>query len=181
MDPSFGSLTRAVEAVRDATDTQDALERLVGALHNEFELWSASIFEFVSADAVRALAAWSTADTVVTVGMDISVHFTEDTRTTAATLLRGYPVAFRADDVDFGILSDVMTQDGAGSVAVVPLHAGDVVGAILALTSATSTAFEPDTVPFLTGLGRGIETTVMDLVRRGRAESANGTGPKGPR
>lgn len=161
---SFEKLTEVVEAAQAAKDPQDALDRIVLALREEFTLWSASLLRFVSQDAVRTLATWSTSDSILTVGTDLSVHFTEDTLTTAQTLLRGYPVVFRADDVDFGILSSLMEKEGAASVAVIPLHVDGTVGAILSLTSASPGALSSAAIPFLTGLGRGVEKKVMQLI-----------------
>lgn len=162
---SFDSLWEAVGAAETAETLQGALERIVPHLQQEFALWGAVLLRFVSRDAVRIVASWSVTETVFVTGTEISVHFTPETAALAQALFLGQPVIFRRTELDLGMLSALQMQEGVEATAMIPLRADETVSAVLSLRSPSADTFGPEVIPYLTGLGRGIERKIATLIR----------------
>lgn len=163
---SFDSLHLAVDSVLEARTLDDALGGIVATLREEFDIHGAAC-ALVGEGRARVVAMRTDhPETFFVSGTEINFGLTEDTRAVYDVLVaRGRAVTFGIGDLDVGLLRDLLEAEGIISIAGVPLFEGGMVHGVIGLSSHAKDALVPAHVPFLTGLGRGIEEKMIMLMR----------------
>lgn len=166
MGRSLEHLDAFVSAVVQADHVHDALFRFAMAMEDAgMAPVLVAMASFESEHTVKVIAAWSAVPTFFEAGTTVDVTLTHDTHALAVAIRRGRVLAFRNDERDQGIVTDLLGGEGIQSLLAVPLHAAESVVAFLGVGSKLRDAFGGDARILFEGFGRGVEDHLVDLAK----------------
>jgi GAF domain-containing protein len=155
---------RTVEAVRGATNLDEALDALVTQLRPRFQLWSASFGSHpAGAPVVTILAAWSVAESVFVAGTEVSVTISRMVEEVLATLREGRAATLAVGTDPESLVDHLLREQGVASLIALPIHLDDRGLLLLTLGSSTKDAFLHAGKGFFTTLSVGISDAVVRL------------------
>ena len=164
---SFEHLQRAVEAAEEAASLDAALQGLIGVLRLDFDVWGAGIMVRVERDGnefARIAALWSATETPLEPGVDIPTNLTPELEAISEVIRSGRPTVIRMKEQDLGMLGELSRKQGSAVSLIVPIADQREVIAALALSSGSDDGFTVNDLPFFTGLGKGIQASIVRLL-----------------
>jgi hypothetical protein len=111
----------------------------------------------------RVAAIWSIADTPIKAGTEIALNLTEGLRALLDVIEAGRPFLLRDVDFDLGLVGDVRRRQGIKATMIVPLERDGTVEGVLTFGTDVEGGLRDDHIPFFTGLGKGVETKLLEL------------------
>lgn len=124
-------------------------------------LWRVSLRRLIpSGNQLEIAAVWSALETALTKGVRMSAlatSFPEVVRTDR-------PVIFSVEAGSPQLLEQLLASEGIQSWVSIPLHRGDLVVAVLGLSSLEAGAFDPKDEGFYADLGASVEERLVELM-----------------
>ncbi len=162
MEQDSTLVTQAVDAVRGASNLDEALDSLVRLLRPRFELWYACFgSQPAGATHVTILAAWSVAESLFDAGAEFSSEISPTAQLALETLWQGRPAAFTVGTDPDSLINHLLREQGIASVLALPIHRDDRSLLVLALGSSSSDVFLHAASGFFTALSLGISESIL--------------------
>ncbi|MHB8511749.1 MAG: hypothetical protein ACYDCC_06165 [Actinomycetota bacterium] len=157
-------ITALSSGLADARDLDEAIGRTAFVLSSQFWLWSASLLTITEGH-LTVLARWHAAESILEAGAQISATLTPALEDVIRSLREGNCVRARYGRNEFGLLDDIMKEEGVASFLMLPLrYRGTLIGALSFGSSGAST-FEAVSPSFLGALLQAVEAPLVRLMR----------------